>query len=119
MSSQAEPTMIRAVFFRDGNFWVVQCLEYDIATHSEDFFGLQERLKQALRAEEVFSAENGLTAFKRLPKAPSKYWQMWERATEAQPEDELESAPDRPWGCLTVPAFLLGASGGSGSRPWS
>jgi hypothetical protein len=46
-----EPPQIRVIAFKDGDTWVAQCLEYDIAAIAADLHNLHTRLVIAINAE--------------------------------------------------------------------
>jgi hypothetical protein len=69
---------IRAVAFEHGDHWVAQCLEYDIATQARTLDDLLYELERIIAAHILGS--RGRTPFANLPRAPSVFWQMYEKA---------------------------------------
>jgi hypothetical protein len=68
---------IRAVAFENGDHWVAQCLEHDIATQARTLDELLYELERILVAHMVGA---GAAPFATIPKAPQAFWQMYEAA---------------------------------------
>lgn len=93
---------IRAVLFREGEWWVAQCLEFDLATQARTLKDLHYELEKLLIGQLVAGEASGREPFKGLPKAPAKYWDLWEEAgstvaprTRSFDEHSLRSSPPR------------------------
>lgn len=71
---------IHAVVFREDEWWVAQCLEHDLVGLSRTLDELPEELRRQLRAQIEISLEAGVEPFANLPKAPARYWKMYEAA---------------------------------------
>ena len=71
---------IRAVLFQEEGWWVAQCLEYDIAAQARTQDDLLYELKRILAGRILVSATKGRQPFENLPKAPLRYWAMYEEA---------------------------------------
>lgn len=71
---------IRAVLFQEEGWWVAQCLEYDIAAQARTQDDLLYELERILVGRIQISAAKGRQPFENLPKAPSRYWAMYEEA---------------------------------------
>jgi hypothetical protein len=72
--------ILQAVVFREGEWWILQVLEYDLATQVwrlEDVPGTFHRL---LLAQILANAEHGVEPFHGFSRAPKRYWEMYERA---------------------------------------
>ena len=81
--------MIRVIIFREGDFWVAQCLEYDIGTQAKDLDELQAQFELTFRVELKESVERNGEAFKGIPPAPPHFHKMWEnRAGDLKPVHE-------------------------------
>jgi hypothetical protein len=74
-----EEPEIRAIIFRDGDVYVGQCLEYDIAAQASDLESLIDRLELTVEAEFATCEENGGVAHKCISPAPVYYHDLWER----------------------------------------
>jgi hypothetical protein len=70
---------IRAIIFEDGDQWVAQCLEYDIAVQGEDLDTVRSRLLVAIRAEAEAGIEFHGEPFKAIEPAPRHFHDMWAR----------------------------------------
>jgi hypothetical protein len=96
---------IQAVVFREEERWVVQCLEYDIATQADSMDGLYDKLGRVLIAYLGLAAEQGTVPFAGIPPAPRRYWEMYRGARlRLQPV-----APERGPEASRVPALELRA----------
>ena len=71
---------IHAVFFRHGDWWVSQCLEYDLATQSRCLEDLPREVQRQLTVQIVGSLQRGIEPFSGLSPAPRRFWEMFERA---------------------------------------
>lgn len=71
---------IRAVAFREGAWWVAQCLEYDIATQAKSLEALVYEVERILAAYFVVAEREGLEPFQNIPKAPKRFWEMYRAA---------------------------------------
>lgn len=71
---------VRAVVFRSGEWWVAQCLEYDLATQARRLEDLPRELRRLLTVQILASLECGVEPFEGLAKAPARFWKMYENA---------------------------------------
>jgi len=71
---------IRAIVFREGNWYVAQCLEVDIATQAKSLGALREELERMLKGYGEVAREEQAQPFAGLPEAPKKFHDMWEHA---------------------------------------
>ncbi|HEX6865528.1 MAG TPA: hypothetical protein VF414_22060 [Thermoanaerobaculia bacterium] len=75
---------MRAVVFKEGDWWVAQCLEYDFAAVSKDLEELPGELQWAVTAQITISLERGIQPFHGYSPAPRRFWEMFERAQTLQ-----------------------------------
>lgn len=75
---------IRAVVFREGDWWIAQCLEYDFVSAAETLEELPDQLLQQLRTQIEISQESGVEPFAGFPKAPARFWRMYEAAEQSR-----------------------------------
>jgi hypothetical protein len=75
----SETDTIRVIVFQDADYWVAQCLEYDIGAQADDVDTLMARLEVALKAEFNESMERHGKAFEGIEAAPQRFQSMWER----------------------------------------
>ena len=71
---------IHAVVFREGEWWVAQCLEHDLVGLARTLEELPDELRRQLRTQVEISLEAGVEPFACLPAAPARYWKMYEAA---------------------------------------
>ena len=89
---------IRAVVFKEGDWWVAQCLEYDYAAVSKSLEDLPGELQWAVTAQITISLERGIQPFHGYSPAPRRFWEMFEKAgtqlalPEANPRIETRLA---------------------------
>ena len=91
---------IRAVVYKEGEWWVIQLLEYDLATQVRRFEDVPSEFRRLILAQMLVNAEGGVEPFHGFSKAPQRFWKMYEQAqvlvtpmplSEALPE--LENPP--------------------------
>jgi len=71
---------IHAIAIHRGEWWVAQCLEYDIATQARSLDDLMVELEQILAGYLEVGRKEGRDLFAGIPKAPRRFWEMYERA---------------------------------------
>jgi len=71
---------LHAVVFRDGDWWVAQILEYNLATAAKSLEAIPTELERFLTVQIVGSLESGLEPFEDLPKAPQRFWDLYEQS---------------------------------------
>jgi hypothetical protein len=71
--------MIRVIVAREGDFWVAQCLEYDIGAQARDLDELRRRLQMAIQAEHDESMKRYGRAFAGIGQAPPYFHEQWDR----------------------------------------
>jgi hypothetical protein len=76
-----EANEIRIVVFAEGDYWVAQCLEYDIGAQAKDLHELTVRLDLTIEAERRESLERHGSEFAGIDPAPAAYQEMWGRRT--------------------------------------
>jgi len=82
---------ISAVLFREGEWWIAQCLEYDLATQTRRLEDLPGELHRLLTNQILASLEVGVEPFHGFSRAPRRFWEMYERAkSRVEPVEHLE-----------------------------
>jgi hypothetical protein len=76
---QKEQT-IHAVVFKGRDWWVIQFLEYDLATQVRCVEDAPAEIRRFLLVQMLASAEHGLEPFAGFSKAPRRFWEMYDRA---------------------------------------
>ena len=91
-----DESVIRAVIFYEGDRWVAQCLDVDIAAQAKDQRDLGYELGRMLVGRIMASEKLGTEPFEGLPPAPKRYWDLFFAATSQTttlvpfvPADEL------------------------------
>jgi hypothetical protein len=101
---------IRAILFRDGEWYSAQCLEYDIAAQAKTLEDLRYELQRVIITHIAVSIELGSKPFENLDAAPQKFWDMYANAkTEINPvdtEDSFFRMPD-PYMINPMPSYRL------------
>jgi|GraSoiStandDraft_11_1057310.scaffolds.fasta_scaffold1097691_1 hypothetical protein len=78
-ASNGELEHLRVIVYREGDVYVAQCLEHDIATQGSDIPAALERLDLTIDAECAISKETGGKAFERIPSAPNYFHTLWDK----------------------------------------
>lgn len=71
---------IQAVIFQQREWWVAQCLEYDIATQAKTPVELYRELARVLTLQVELDTEAGREPFQGIDRAPDKFWSMFATA---------------------------------------
>ena len=78
---------LNVLVFREGDRWVAQVLEKDMAAHGETPYAALSAIGMIIQAHVNFDTFHQRTPFSRLDRAPDVYWDVMERATPLpQPE---------------------------------
>lgn len=86
---------IRVIFFKDGDRWCAQCLEYDIGAQAADLDEVRRRFDMALSLERKTSIELCGEPFGGIDPAPAHFHEMWEkRSREFQAESSVKHDGD-------------------------
>jgi hypothetical protein len=97
---------IRAILFEDSGWWCAQCLEYDIAAQAKTVPALHDELERVLRSQIAVSLELGREPFEGLPRAPQRFFDMYQSARFRIEQDsrakQQESANALPFGMPTM-----------------
>lgn len=72
-----DETHIRAIVFKDGDMYVAQCLEYDIAAQAKDINALIARLDLTIEAEFAACHDADLEPREAISPAPNYYHDLW------------------------------------------
>jgi hypothetical protein len=74
--------VLRAVVFREGKWWILQLLEYDLATQVRRLEDIPETFHRLLVAQILANAGHGVPPFHGFSPAPRRFWNLYERAAE-------------------------------------
>jgi hypothetical protein len=85
------PIRIRGIVFQDEKgLWCAQCLEYDIAAQAGTVEELRKEFSSLLSSYIQISADLNRRPFEGLPRAPRRFFKMYETATSpAQKEGPI------------------------------
>jgi len=72
---------IRAVVYREGDWWIIQGLEYDFVAVTKRFEDVPGEIRRFLLVLVSASLQQGVQPFHGYSAAPRKYWKMYEGAT--------------------------------------
>ena len=86
-------TRLRFVVLQEGDWLSAQCLEYDIATQARTFEDLAYELQRLIAGHIATSKKLHKRPFEGLPKAPPRFWDMFERSRIALPTQSLAFKP--------------------------
>lgn len=73
-------TTIKAILFKEEDWYVAQCLDYDIATQARSIQDLYYELEHVLVGHVVVAQHEECVPFEGLPRAPKRYWDMYRHA---------------------------------------
>ncbi len=69
---------VSVVAFQQGELWVAQCVEYDIAAFSKTFTDLPRAFERAVAANICVNADLGREGLEGIPAAAKRYRDMFE-----------------------------------------
>lgn len=81
---------IRVIVYRDGESWIAQCIEYDIAAQGCDFDTAMRRLTGTVNAECRYTLEKHGEEFAGIDPAPAVYADRFEQAQQSLRTDSME-----------------------------
>jgi hypothetical protein len=87
-------TQIRAIAFREGDAWVIQGLEYDIAAHADDPAKAPLAFMRAVVENACICQALGRDFLNGIKPAPRHFFEMFERAHTTLQAVNLEQMPD-------------------------
>jgi hypothetical protein len=71
---------IHVIVFGDDDWFIAQCLEYDIATQAKSVTALLDEVECIIEAHIFVADKEAREPFANLPRAPRRFWQMYEDA---------------------------------------
>lgn len=71
---------LHAVAFREGEWWIVQFLEYGLCTAQKRLEDLPAEIRRFLKVQIQGSLALGIEPFANLLPAPQRFWKMFEEA---------------------------------------
>ena len=94
---------LRAVVFQEGDWLCAQCLEYDLVAQAKSLPRLYEALRRLIIGHIAVRARHRQQPFLGLPRAPQKYWDMFERSRLALPAPMFRGSALRAHGVVVPP----------------
>src|SRR3989338_4387140 len=76
---------VSVVAFQEGDLWVAQCVEYDIAAHASDLTRLPAAFERALLENLCINAELGREGLDGIPAAPEFYRELFDGGMDLKP----------------------------------
>src|SRR4051812_30496274 len=74
---------LRILFFREGDWWIAQCLEHDIAAQARgDLHQAEYELERLLVSHIMACEEEGIPPFEHVPPAPARLQDRWNNDAE-------------------------------------
>jgi hypothetical protein len=85
---KGESFKLKVLFFKEGDQWVAQCLEHDVAAQGENLRECMRAFGSALRGRVIAAAEGMIDhPFRDIPPAPPQYWVRYDEALRLSPEE--------------------------------
>ncbi len=73
---------IRVLFFKDGQNWVAQGLEYDMVAQGRTIKETQNMFERVFVGNIIINIENGIEPLSQFKPAPKYFFNMFERAEQ-------------------------------------
>jgi hypothetical protein len=75
-----QPVRLSVLLYQEGEFWLAQCLEYDVVAQERSIPKVVEALQWTFYAQILFDEREGQPPFSTVEKAPQKFWDLFETA---------------------------------------
>ena len=85
---------VHAVLFKEGDWWVGQWLEYEVAAQAKTVKDLIHELLRTLAGHALINMKNGRSEFANLGRAPEKFWEMYEQGMKIEPPKAALKVPE-------------------------
>jgi hypothetical protein len=86
---------IRAVVFREGDWWIIQLLEYDLATQVRRLEDVPSEFRRLILGQMEANADLGVEPFYGFSRAPKRFWEMYEPARTLVAPTPLEGTENK------------------------
>lgn len=77
--------LIRAVAFKEGDWWVAQCLDYDLATQARGLKELIDEVQRLLASHLLLARRERVEPFAGIGRAPQRFWDLYEQGAHVAP----------------------------------
>lgn len=93
--------MVRVLVFREGNSYIAQCLEYDIAAQGKTVPEVKAAFERTIIGQIILDRRRGKKPLEGIPAAPEAYEEMFARAMRLADEETINISEDVP------PAYMV------------
>lgn len=97
-------TSVKVLIFRDCEWWVAQCLEYDVAAQARTLNDVQYEFQRVFIGRIAAAQELGIDPFEDILPAPEEYRKVVEDADKTL---KVELKPIKDLKISIPPAFML------------
>lgn len=87
---------------QDGDWWVAQCLEYDIAAQAKTIPDVEHELARVFAGQMILRVKNGQQPLEGIPQAPRKFWERFAQARQMKDDIPAFTLPPE-----VPPAFII------------
>ncbi len=99
--SQSNTLLVRVLFLHEGDSYVAQCLEYDIAAQGKTLPEVKLAFERALVGQVMLDMKQGRKPLQGIAEAPRVYFEKFERAVKIEDEETFRLPQNVP------PAFVI------------
>lgn len=78
---------LSVLFLKEGDFWVAQCLQFDITSQGKSIADAQRSFERVLVAQIICDLEQGREALSSVPQAPAEMFELFKIAEPLQQRD--------------------------------
>lgn len=103
--SHPSPLYIRVLVIQQGDQWLAQGLDYDLASQGSDDRQAIQSFVRILLARLKRDHQQGTAPLQNLPQAPDHFFELWDRLARQQDSLTVQPASD-PTGDLP-PAYVI------------
>lgn len=101
--SESPPRTItlRVVYLREGDSWIAQCLEHDIAAQGKTLPDVEEAFRRTVVGQIMLDLRKGREPFEGIKPAPKMYWRKFDEGLRLGVDSRIDLPKDVP------PAFMI------------
>ena len=84
----------RVLVYREGRYWIAQCIDYDIAAYARNLHKLPEKFFETVARHIILAVEYQREPFAGLPRPPARFRSLFdaaERLPVSVPADKIPS----------------------------
>ncbi len=93
MKKQSE-IKVQVLLFKEGQTWVAQCLEHDLAAQGQTLKQAKESLNQVFITQVVLDLDAKREPFSAVQRAPQFYWDRLREIKHKKQQDKLKLSLD-------------------------